>query len=75
MDAPVDFALQEPGGFEHAKVFRNRGQRYIERFCQLRNHCFTAGQTREDGAARGISKRAKGSVKHAVGIVNHTVYY
>lgn len=50
----VDFALQEPGGFEHAQVLGNGGQRDVERFGQFRDHGFAARETREEGAAGGI---------------------
>jgi hypothetical protein len=73
MDAAVDFALEEPGGFQHAEVLGNRGQGHGEGFGQLRDHGLAARQAGQDGTAGGIGQRAKGGVEERGGIVNHMV--
>ena len=73
MHAAMDFALKEPGGFKHAEVLGDGGERDAERFGQFGDHGFAAREAREDGAAGGIGEGREGGVEHGAGIVNHMV--
>ena len=63
MDAAVDLALEEAGGFEDAQMFGNGGQRNAKGFRQFSDRGFSLAQAGQDGAARGIGKRAEGGVQ------------
>jgi hypothetical protein len=71
--AAVDFALQQPGGFQHAEVLGNGRQRHLERLCQFSDHRCAARQPRQQGPAGGIGERAKSGIQGRGGIVNHMV--
>jgi len=71
--AAVDLALEQAGGFEHAEMLGDRGERHREGLGQFRDHGFAASETRQDGAARRIGQSGKGGIKRRGGIVNHMV--
>ena len=61
--AAVDLALEQAGGFEHAEMLGDRGERHRKGLGQFRDHGFAAGQTCQDGTARGIGQGAKGGIE------------
>jgi hypothetical protein len=73
VNTAVDFALQQSRGFQHAQVFRNGRQGNAKRLGKLGDHRLALRQAGQNGAARGIGKRAKGSVQGCAGIFNHSV--
>lgn len=73
MDPAVDFAFEQSGGLEHAKVLGNCRQRHLERLRQLGDHGFAAGEARQDRPAGRVGQCAKSGVQQAAGIVNHKV--
>ncbi len=74
VDAAVDFASQEAGGFEDAEMFGDGRKRNLERRGELGDARFPAGEADENGAAGGVGEGAEGGVKGGgEGIVNHTV--
>ncbi len=75
MNAAVDLALQQSGGLENAQVFRHRRQGNVEGGGQFGDGGLALGEARENGAAGGIGKGAKGGIEGdgAGGIVNHMV--
>jgi hypothetical protein len=77
VDAAVDFALEQAGGFEDAQVLRNGRERDVEGSREFGDGGFAAGQTRENGAPCGIGKRPERRIERGVvtggGIVNHMV--
>ena len=75
MDAALDFALEESGGFENAEMLGDGGEGERERLGKLGYGGFSLGQAGEDGAASGVGKSGEGGVQRGRGIVNHTVYY
>jgi hypothetical protein len=78
VDAAIDFAAEEAGGFEDAEMFGDGGEGHIEGLCEGLDGGFAVRETGEDGAAGGIGESGEGGVEGACGggrIVNHTVYY
>jgi hypothetical protein len=75
VNAAIDFAAKQAGGFEDAQVLGDGGKGHGERCGQTLNGGFSLGKAGQDGAAGGIDESAKGSVEAGSGIVNHTVYY
>ena len=75
MDAAVDFTLEEPGGFEDAKMLGDGGERERERFGELADGGFAVSEAGQDGAAGGVGKSGEGGVEWCAGIINHMVYY
>jgi hypothetical protein len=73
VDSAIDGAGQQAGGVEDAQMFGNGGQRDVERFGELRDGGFTAGQASQDGAAGGVGEGAEGAVESGRRIVNHMV--
>jgi hypothetical protein len=73
MNASVDFATEQSGRFEDAKMLGDGRQRNVEWGGQFRDGGFALGKTRENGAASGVGESAEGSVQEASGIVNHVV--
>ena len=73
MDAAIDGAGQQAGGFEDAQMSGNGGERNLKRLGKLRNGGFTTGQAGEDGTAGGVGESAEGGVESGRGIVNHMV--
>lgn len=72
MDAAINFAVQEAGGFEDAQMFGDRREGHAERFGELGDFGFAKSETSEDGAPGGIGERGKGGVEGGR-IFNHTV--
>jgi len=77
VDAAVDFAAEQPGGFEDAQVLGDGGERNVEGRCEFGDGGFAEGQAHEDSAAGGISEGPEGRVEGSIGggrrIVNHMV--
>ena len=77
MDAAIDFALEQSGGFQHAEVLRDGWERDPEGCGDLRDGGFAMRQARQNGAAGGIGEGAESGVKRDVAggrrIVNHLV--
>jgi hypothetical protein len=71
--AAIDFAAQQSGGFEHAKMFADGGKRHFEWLGQFGDFRFALRQAGQDGAASGVRERAKRGVQAGRGIVNHMV--
>jgi hypothetical protein len=78
VDAAIDFAAEEAGGFEDAEMLGDGGEGHVERGGEGFDGGFAVGETSEDGAAGGIGESREGGVKGVCSggrIVNHTVYY
>jgi hypothetical protein len=75
VDAAIDFALEEAGGFENAKMLGDGGERKGERLGELGDGGFTLREAGENGAAGGVGEGGESGVERGSGIVNHTVYY
>jgi len=73
MNAAVDFAPQETGGFQHPEMFGDGRERHAERLRQFADRRFAACQAGQYGAACGVSKGAERAVQSGGGIVNHMV--
>ena len=73
MDAAIDGAGQQAGGFEDAKMFGNGGERDLKRFGELRDGGLATGQAGQDGAAGGVGEGTEGGVEGGGRIVNHMV--
>jgi hypothetical protein len=73
MDAAVAFTDEKTGVFEHAHVLRDRRQGHLERFGELADRAFAAGELRQHRAARGIGQRGECRVEGW--IVNQRVNY
>ena len=72
MNAAIDFATQQAGGFQYAQVFGNRWKGNVEWFGEFADRGFAMCEAREDSAAGGIGEGAEGGVKRSR-IVNHMV--
>ena len=78
MDAAVDFALEQAGGFEDAEVLGDGGKGKGEGLGKFGNGGLALREAGEDGAAGGVGEGGEGGVEGSggrCGIVNHTVYY
>ena len=78
VDAAVDFALEEAGGFEHAEMLGDGGKGKGEGRGEFGDGGLAVCKAGEDGAAGGVGERGEGGVERndgTRGIVNHTVYY
>lgn len=75
MNAAVDLAAQQAGGFENAQMLGDGGQRHGERPGKIFYGSLALRKTGQDGAAGGVGESAEGGVQAGGGIVNHTVYY
>jgi hypothetical protein len=74
VNAAVDFALEEAGGFENAEMLGDGREGEGEWFGKLRDSGFAQGQASENSAAGGIGKGGESGVERGRGIVNHMVY-
>jgi hypothetical protein len=72
MDAAVDFAMEEAGGLEHAKVLGDGGQGNVEGRGEFGDGGLSLGEAGEDRAASGVGEGTEGGVERGR-IVNHTV--
>ena len=63
VDAAVNFATEQAGGFEDAEVLGNGGKRHAERFGEIGDVGFTEGETGKDGAAGRVGKGGEGGVE------------
>ncbi len=75
MDAAVDFAPQQAGGFEDAEMLGDGGKGNGEGRGKFGDGGLALREAGEDGAAGGVGEGGKGGVEGRGGIVNHTVYY
>ena len=76
MDAAVNFAVQQAGGFQHAQVLGDRRKGHIEWLGEFADGGFALRQTSEDGAAGVVRESAEDVIEGGgrVGmIVNHMV--
>ena len=73
VNAPVDFTVEQAGGFEDAQVLGDGGERNVKGRGELADGGLAAGQAGEEGAARGVGEGAEGGVECRERIVNHTV--
>jgi hypothetical protein len=71
MNAAIDFAAQQAGGFQYAQVFGDCGKRNVEWFGEFADGGYAMCEAREDSAASGIGESAEGGVEWR--IVNHMV--
>jgi len=72
--ATVLVVLNQAGAVKHAQVLGHCRQRHAEGLRQLAHRCFAQRQARQDGAACGVSERAKGGVESdRLRILNHMV--
>ena len=75
MNAAVDLAAQQAGGFEDAQMLGDGGKRHGERPGKILYGSLALRKTGQDGAAGGVGEGAEGVVQTGGGIFNHTVYY
>ena len=73
MHAAIAFADEKSGIFEHAHMFRDRGQRHVKRFGQLADRVFAGRELRQHGAACGVGEGGECGVEGWT--VNHVVNY
>jgi hypothetical protein len=75
VNAAVDFAVKQAGGFEDAQMLGYGGKGHGERRGKVFYGAFPLREAGQDGAARGVGEGPKGRIQAGSGIVNHTVYY
>ena len=75
MHAPITSSPEQPGLFENAEMFGNRGQRHRMRAGKVGNASVTPRQVRQNLPARRISQRGKSSVQPSRRMLNHLVKY
>jgi len=63
MDAAVDFALEEAGGFEHAEMLGDGRKGKGEGRGELGDGGLALGEAGEDGAAGGVGERGEGGIE------------
>jgi hypothetical protein len=76
VDAAVDFAAEQPCGFQYAEMFRDGGKGDVKRGGQFANRGFSLSKTGEDSATSRIREGGEGGVEMSggrSGIVNHKV--
>jgi hypothetical protein len=72
VNSSVALPHEQAGFFQNAKVFRNRGQRHVERLGELADRPLTERQPGEDRAPRRIAEGGEGGVER-IEIVNQLV--
>jgi len=72
MDAAVDIAVKQAGGFEHAQVLGDGGKRDAKRLREFGDGGFAESKAAKNGAAGGVRERAESGVQMRW-IVNHMV--
>ena len=75
MNAAVDLAAQQAGGFEDAQMLGDGGKGHGERPGKIFYGSLALRKTGQDGAAGGVGECAESGVQTGSRIVNHTVYY
>src|SRR5215472_13589124 len=75
MHPAIASTSQQSGLLEHAKMFRNRGQRHRVRAGEVSNAPVAPGQVRQNLPTRRICQRGESSVQRSRGIFNHMVKY
>jgi hypothetical protein len=77
MNAAVNFALQQAGGFQDPEMLGNGGKGDGKGGGEFSDRGFAAGEAGQDGTAGGIGQSAKGGIERCTGngrrIVNHMV--
>ena len=73
VDASIDFAFEEPGGFEYAEMFGNGRERSAKGLGEFGHLSLALRQAGQDGAPGGVSQGAKSGVQAGVRIFNHMV--
>jgi hypothetical protein len=76
VDATIDFAAEQAGGFQDAEMLGDGGEGNGEGCGEGVDGGFALGKASEDGAAGGIGESAEGGVEMRGSggrIVNHTV--
>jgi len=73
MNAAVDFAPQQAGGFKHPEMFGDRRERDGKRLREFADRRFAACQAGQYGAPCGVRQGPEGAVERGAGIVNHMV--
>jgi hypothetical protein len=76
MDAAIDFAAQQAGGFQHAQVLGDRRKGHIEWLGEFAYGGFALRQAGEDGATGVVRESAEDVIEGGVRrsrIVNHMV--
>jgi hypothetical protein len=76
VDAAVDFAAQQAGGFQHSQVFGDRRKRDVEWFGKFADGGLPLREAREDSAAGGIREGAEHAIESGtlrLRIFNHMV--
>jgi len=63
VDAAVDFALEEAGGFEHAEMLGDGGKGKGEGRGELGDGGLAVREAGEDGATGGVGQGGKGGVE------------
>jgi hypothetical protein len=63
MHAPILVALNQSRVFEHAQMLRDGRESHVVRRGQIADGSLAERELREDAAARGVGKSAKGSVE------------
>jgi len=72
VDATVNFAAQQAGGFEDAQMLGDCGQRHAERFGEISDFGFAKREAGEDGAASRVGKSPESRIQRER-IFNHKV--
>ncbi len=75
MNAAIDVAAEQAGGFEDAEMLGDGGKGHGEWRSKTFNGGFSLREACQDSATGGIGEGPKGGVESGDGIVNHTVYY
>jgi hypothetical protein len=74
VDAAVDFAVKQAGGFKDAEVFRDGRERHAERSGEFGDLSLAEREAGEDGSASGIGEGGEGVVETSGRrIFNHMV--
>lgn len=76
VNAAVDLAAQQAGGFQNSQVLGDRGKRDVEWFGKFADGGLSLRETGEDGAARGIGEGVEDAIDSGAlrrRIVNHMV--
>jgi hypothetical protein len=72
--APGLVPLDEPRAFQDAQVLDETGEGHAERLCKLSHGVFSAFESREHGASRGVGERTEYGIEAGGLIVNHLVH-
>lgn len=73
MHAAIDVPRDEPGGFEHAQMARDRGRRHAVQSRQLTDERGALGEPLEHVAPHRVGQGGEDVVEWVASIVNHVV--